>query len=130
MKEGISKLQLLIKNDVNQFISLEKELSGLIEINRISKDKKSNNISFDQVQETDIIIFDISDEFSFKWSEVYNLKQLNPDLKAILYTSLKNRRYRSYFLSKGVDFFVFKETESALLNNIIKRIHLRKTRST
>lgn len=76
----------------------------------------------------DAYIFDLSDDYKYNLKHLEKLKKYNPDLKTIVFTSEANRKYRSMMLFKDVDMFLFRETDFDLLQNIIKRIHLRKTK--
>ena len=128
MNKEANKMQVYIKEDYIQIKNMLNELASLIEIKELNTDEKSGSLLMEKVGEIDIIIIDIDTDSIKQINEIKKLKDYNPEMKTILYTGEKNRKYRSYFLNRGIDFFVFKETESKLLQSILTQIHLRKTR--
>ena len=128
MKESKSKIKIMVYDDYNQLKSLIEDFSDSIDIERIEDKEQLNISSHTGLKEIDVIVFDFADKYSFNWREADKMKEANPGLKTIMFTSMKNRKYRRHYLSRGVDYFMFKETEGPLFKTIVKQIHSSKTR--
>ncbi len=128
MQEDKSKIKILVYDDYNKLKSLIQDFSDSVDIENV-EDKANLNDSFSsEVQKVDVVVFDSADNFSFDWQDAAKIKEVNPGAKTIMFTSMKNRKFRRHYLSRGVDYFMFKETEGSLLKSIVKQIHTSKTR--
>jgi response regulator RpfG family c-di-GMP phosphodiesterase len=130
MNKEEKKLQVFIKEDYSDVKNLLTGLSQLFEIRSLDDDKQNSELTLNQICNMDILIIAVKGDYLNQVNEIEKMKSYNPGLKTILYTSEKNWKYRSYYISKGIDFFLIKETESNLLQQILKQIYSRKTRTS
>lgn len=77
----------------------------------------------------DVYLFDIDGSIREEINFLKRLKKYNPDMKSILLTSEKNRRFRSQLAINVVDHVIFRETDMDLLHQVLNRINLRLTRT-
>lgn len=126
MNSLIKFMKVLLNEDYTDWDNLLKDFNPALETTNISN--RTSNINFERQPSKhsyDIFIFDLDCGGKKNLDYIKVLKKNNPDLKTIVYTSYKNRRYRSQLLYKHVEFFLFKETESEILTTVLRQTNMR-----
>ena len=121
-------MKILLDEKSFQCKRLINDLKLCIEYEAYSFGNKETGINSSQLYDADVLIVDAHEEKNDQAGKILEIKKIKPDIKTVMLTSEINRKYRGFFLSRGVDFFVFKESEIMLFKNIINQIYLRKTK--
>lgn len=121
-------MKILLDEKSFQCKRLINDLKLCIEYEAYSFGNKETGINSFQLHDADVLIVDAHEEKNDQAGKILEIKKIKPDIKTIMLTSEINRKYRGFFLSRGVDFFIFKESEIMLFKNIINQIYLRKTK--
>ena len=120
-------MNVLLDKKLNEIRDLFSGFSPPINLLKYSDENNIEKYSSVEKMSVDLVVLELDDNHKRQISSLEELRKFNPDLRAILYTSLNNRKYRSSYLSKGFNFFIFRESELSLLKTVIKRVHHRKT---
>ncbi|GAB4151498.1 MAG: hypothetical protein Fur0015_14800 [Ignavibacteriales bacterium] len=117
-----------------KYFNLEKELETLkpkIEFEKII-DKNISQIKNSGISKSyfDFYVFDLREDVAQSAEIISEIKKYNPSIKTIAFTSKKNGRYQGTFFFRGVDLFLFKETDKEFLLNYLKKAHIRLSKSS
>lgn len=117
-----------------KYFNLEKELDNLeprVEFEKIV-DKDLSQIINSGISKSyfDFFVFDLRENIN-QSSEILNeIKKYNPNIKTIALTTKKNGRYQGSFFFRGVDLFLYRETDMDFLLNYLKKAHIRLSKSS
>jgi DNA-binding NarL/FixJ family response regulator len=125
-KEGVA-VNVLLHDKLYNVRDLFSGFSPPIKLFKYSERNQLGKYAREEKMMVDMVVMEKEENHRFQISQLKELRKFNPDIRAILYTSQSNRKYRSIYLNNGFDFFIFNESEEGLLEEIIKRVHRRKT---
>jgi len=117
-----------------KYFNLEKELEYLeprIEYERIV-DKNVSQIKNSGISKSyfDFFIFDLRENINHTSEIINEIKKYNPNIRTIAFTSKRNGRYQGSFFFRGVDLFLYQETDREFLLSYLKRAHIRLSKSS
>ncbi len=130
MNEFVNNTRLLINENHISWSNFLSEYSPKIDYLDISN--KFNRLAFmENIHKEiyDVYLFDITNGIREEIAFLNYLKKYCPEIKSIIVTSSKNRRYRSQLAIKVVDHFIFRETDMQLLSQVINGINIRLTKT-
>lgn len=122
-------MNVLLDEKLHRIRSLFSGFSPPIKVSKYSHKSDLSEYPQSEKMLIDLVVLEMEENERKQISKLKELRNFNPDIRAILFTSQNNRKYRGLYLSNGFDFFIFSESELHLLRSVVKGIHHRKTRA-